>query len=106
MDDKAVNVAFGDKRQLLHPSRSKGVTFRYTLTVVNQCLARVGIPQRLGNIHAAEQVLAVLINDPDAAKLRVFENFHLVHITPPWAVQQKSGHYQPPACISWLTWAV
>ena len=116
VDDEAVHVAFGDKKHLYHlygggpihlfAGLDPYAPFQGMGAMPVNGILRFGISQRLGNIYTTEQVLVILLNDADAAKLRVFENFHLVHIVPPWAVQQKSGRYQPPACISWLTWAV
>src|SRR5699024_6697692 len=107
-DDEAVNVAFGDKEHLYHLYGGGSVclfasldpygTFRSTAGMVADSLAGIGISQRSCYVRSAEQVLAVLLNDADAAKLRVFENFHLVHIVPPWAVQQKRRPL-PAACV-------
>jgi hypothetical protein len=53
--------------------------------MADNCIAGIAVPQRSGHIRSAEQVFAVFFDDPDTAKLRVFENFHLVHVVPPLA---------------------
>ena len=99
VDNEAVNVAFGDKEHFHHlhggcairlfPGLDPYGTFRSTAGVVADGLTGIGISQSSCYIRSAEQHLAVLLKSADASKLRVFENFHLVHIVPPWAVQQK-----------------
>jgi hypothetical protein len=53
--------------------------------MADNCIAGITVPQRSSHIRSAEQVFAVFLNDTDTAKLRVFENFHLVHVVPPLA---------------------
>ena len=61
------------------------VAFHDIPTMADNCIAGITVPQRSSHIRSAEQVFAVFLNDTDTAKLRVFENFHLVHVVPPLA---------------------
>ena len=88
MNNQAVQIAFWDKS---HTDFAVGalwvrcVAFHDIPTMADNCIAGIAVPQRSGHIRSAEQVFAVFLNDTDTAKLRVFENFHLVHVVPPLA---------------------
>ena len=81
MDDEAVHVAFWDKKHLYHLYGGgpihlfAGLDPYAPFQGMGQCgqwHSAFGISQRLGNIYTTEQVLVILLNDADAAKLRVF----------------------------------
>lgn len=103
VNDKPVHIAFRDKQELLYPAIRRGFHFGNPFAVGVYRFAGNRIPQSPCHIRSAEQVLAVLINDPDAAKLRVLKIF-IWFISPLLGrCRQKGGRYQPPAYISWLT---
>ena len=102
---QGIQAGFVDDGELLHPARGENFAHPFVLciNVVANRLLRVFVPQRQRHVLSNQPRFAVNLHGADRPKLRVFENFHLVHIVPPSAVQQKGGRYQPPAYISWLT---
>lgn len=89
VNDQAVHIAFWDKKHFhhLYCGGSIGLfscldpygTFCSTPCMVADSLSGIGISQRSSYICTAKQYLVVLLKSADTAKLRVFENFHLVH---------------------------
>lgn len=85
VDDEAVDIAFGNKQELLDTAICRGFHFGNPFAVSVYRFGGYRIPQSPRHIRSAEQILAVFLNDPDRAELRVFENFHLIHVVPPLA---------------------
>ena len=88
VDDQPVHIALRDKRHAnfaVRTLRVRYVAFHDAPAMTGKRIAGIAVPQRNRNIQTAEQVFPVFLNDPDAAELRVFENFHLVHVVPPLA---------------------
>ena len=80
MDNEPVNITFRDIRKALDTTCRKGVTFRYTLTMVNQCLAGILVAQSKGNIGTAKKQPAIITDDTHAAELLITEGLHFHHV--------------------------
>ena len=100
VDDQAVNIAFRDECHGLISAGGGDGTFRSTPGMVANGLAGIGISQCSSYIRTAKQHLPVMLQSADTAKLRIFENFYMVHAVPPcimfWTSKKR---LLPAACV-------
>ena len=88
VDDQAIEIPFTDKLHFLFAAQIIGEVVKRHPIFAAMCFEGiycVFVPQCFCGIQAAEQILAILLNDADTAKLLVIENFNLTHIVPPLA---------------------